>query len=121
MRKLATNVFDISVLIVGVCLNVHSITESISFSIYAVKVCFVLYNLLYQFSQLPVSVEHLNLRKPEMAELVYGPTTGLQGGPFTEPCISVKNCQYCTKFSICYLNDNVATTVFRSSSTIMCN
>ena len=34
---------------------------------------------------------------------------------------SVTNCQYCTKFSICYLNAKVSTPVFRSSSTIICN
>ena len=32
--------------------------------------CSVLHNLLYQFSQFPVSVEHLKLLKKKMAEFL---------------------------------------------------
>jgi len=71
LRKLARKIFDISVLIMGVCLNVYlSLQKGLSFSIYEVKVCSALYNLLYQFSQFPVSVEHLKLRKQKMAKLL---------------------------------------------------
>jgi len=33
---------------------------------------------------------------------------------------SLKNCQYCTELSICYLNANVSNPVFKSSSIIIC-
>ena len=65
LRKLATNIFDLSVLILGVCLNVYLSLQnvSMSFSIYEVKVCFLLHNLPCQFSQFPVSMENLKLPK----------------------------------------------------------
>ena len=83
-----------------------------------------MYNLLYQFSQFPVSMEHLKLRKPKMAELL---SMGHHRAAYVDRWTihgtvhSVTNLQYCTKFSICYLNSNVSTPVFMSSSIIMCN
>jgi hypothetical protein len=38
-----------------------------------------------------------------------------------EPVHSCTVCRYCTKFPIYYLNANVSTRLFRSSSIIMCN
>jgi hypothetical protein len=88
------------------------------------KVCSPMYNLLYQFSQFPVSMAHLKLRKKKKRQL-------LSMDHHTAPCMdqwanrgtmhSVPDCQYCTKFSICYLNANDSRPVFRSSFIIMCN
>jgi len=73
----------------------------------------LLYNLLYQFSQFPVFIEYLKLRKQTMAELLTMDHHGTMH--------SVTNFQYCIKFFNCYLNANVSMPVFRFSVIIMCN
>ena len=72
LRKWAAKIFDLSVPILGVCLKVYLSLQKIRMylSIYKVKVCSVLYNLLYQFSQFLFSVEYLKLRKQKMADLL---------------------------------------------------
>ena len=53
LTKLATKMFELSVLILGEYNStfIYSLTMfRLYFSIYEVKVCFVLYNLLYMFS-----------------------------------------------------------------------
>ena len=126
LRKVATKIFDLPVLILGVSLNVYLLLQKVrmSFSIHKVKVCSLLYNLLYQFSQFPVSMEHFKRRKQKMAEL-------LLMDHHKAPCMdrwaihgtvhSVTDCKYFTKFSICYLNVNVSRPVFGFSSIITCN
>jgi hypothetical protein len=71
-RKLANNFFEISVLIFGVRLKVYLSLQKVimSLSIYEVKTYSLLYNFLYQIFQFPVPMEHLNLRKQEMVELL---------------------------------------------------
>ena len=64
LRKLATNIFDCALLILGFYLSLQK--ERMSFSIYELKVCSVLYNLLYQFSHFPVSMEDLKLQKQKL-------------------------------------------------------
>ena len=90
-RKLVNRVFEFSVPIFSVCLNVYLSLEKVrkSFSIYEVKVCFLLYNLLYQVSQFPLPTEHLNHRKKWRICYRWN-TTGFHewtGGTFIEPCI----------------------------------
>ena len=45
------------------------VTESKD-STHKVKMCSLLYNLLYQFSQFPVSMEHSKLQKQKIVELL---------------------------------------------------
>ena len=45
------------------------------------KVCSLMYNLLYQFSQFPVSMEHLKLRKKKKTVAIDGPPHGSMRGP----------------------------------------
>ena len=94
------------------------------FSIYDVKVCSILYNLLYQFSQFSFSMKHLKLRKQEMAELLsidHHKAPRKEGWAIHGTAHHVTNCQYNTKFSIFNLNYNVSTPVIKSSSIIMCS
>jgi hypothetical protein len=68
LRKLATNIFDLSDLILGLCLNVYLSSQKVRaaffcirgkvcsvyvvtvYSVYVVTVCSLLYILLYRFS-----------------------------------------------------------------------
>ena len=85
--------------------------------------CSVLYNLLYQFSQFPVSMENFKIKK--MEELLsmdhHRALREGTGGPLVEPCVLLQIANSVQSVSICYLNANVSTRVFRSSSVIMCN
>lgn len=55
-RELATTIIEIYVLILGEGFKVYLSLQKVrmSFSIYEVKICFLLYNLLYQFFQFTV-------------------------------------------------------------------
>ena len=68
VRKLATKVFELFFLFWAYAstLIYNYRKKVLSFYIYEVKV----YNLLYQFSHFPVPMEHLQLRKQKLAELV---------------------------------------------------
>ena len=121
-EKLVTIIFEISDLIVGVSLVVYLTLQKLMtpFPIREVKINFLLYNLLQQFSQYAVFMVHLKPRR-KIADwlLMYQPRiTWLDRWVIPENMYSVTNCQYRTKFSICYLSDNVSTPVFRSSSVI---
>jgi len=92
LRKLATKIFDLSLLILGVCLNVYFSLQWVRIVFFCLrgKVCSLLYNLLYQFSQFPVSMEHLKLRKQKWPSRYRRATTGLHewtGRPCREPGI----------------------------------
>jgi len=77
-RKLATTIFEHSVLLLGVSCNVKLSLQIIrtSFTANEITACFLLYNLLYLFSQFEVFMEHLKLRKPKMAFLLSMESTG---------------------------------------------
>jgi len=77
-RKLATTIFEHSVLILGVSFNVNLSLQIVkmSFSTYEITICFLLYNLLYQLSMFEVFMEHLKLRIPKMAFLLSMERTG---------------------------------------------
>ena len=69
-------------------------------------------------------MEHLKLRKWKLAELIsmeHHWAPWLDRWAIHGAVHFVTNCQYCTKFSICYLNDNVSTPVFSPSSIVTCN
>jgi len=69
-RKLATKIFEIYALILGVSLKVYLSVQKvrISFTIDEVTMCILLHNSLYQVSHCAVFMEHLKLRKHKMAE-----------------------------------------------------
>jgi len=81
-RKLVKTIFEFSVPIFSVCLNIYLSLEKVrkSFSIYEVKVCFLLYNLLYQVSQFPLPTEHLNHRKKNGGFAIDGTPQGFMNG-----------------------------------------
>jgi len=84
LRKLATKFLDLSILILGLCLNVYLSLEKVRIvvSIEEVHRCSVLYELLYQFSHFPVSKEHLKLPKQKNGGVVIdGPPKGSMNGP----------------------------------------
>jgi hypothetical protein len=80
------------------------------------KVCSLMYNLLYQFSQFPVSMEHLKLRKQtkKRHSCYRWTTTGLHAWPVDHSW----NHAFCYrlpalyKVFICYLNANACVYVF---------
>ena len=68
-------------------------------SMYEVKVCSPLYNLLYQFSQFPVSMEHLKLRKQKNGGIaIDGPPQGSMNGPVDHSWSSA----FCYKLPVMY-------------------
>ena len=62
----------------GVSCNVKLSLQIVrtSFTANEITACFLLYNLLYLFSQFEVFMEHLKLRKPKMAFLLSMESTG---------------------------------------------
>ena len=82
-------------------------------------VCSVLYSVIctVQFT-LPVFAVS-SFRGRGEASKTQNSTNGPVGYSWNHAIIA--HCQYCTKFSNCYLNTNVSRPVFRSSSIIMCN
>ena len=95
LRKLTTKIFDISLLTFSVSLNVYFSLHSVRIVFFYIrgKACSLLYNLLHQFSQFPISMEHLKLRKQKLPRCYRRTTTGLHertGGPCEEQGILLK-------------------------------
>ena len=120
---MATTIFEFSVLIACVLLKVYLTLQKLRtpFTICEVNICFVLYKLHEQFSHVAVFTVHLNLRIKTADWLLVAQHTisWLDRWAIPGTMHSVTNCQYRTKFFICYLNDNICTPVCRFSSVIM--
>jgi hypothetical protein len=118
LRKLATKIFDLSALILGLCFNgyFNHREQGLPFSTHVVKVCSLLYNLLYWFSYVLIFTELQSFKKNGVVAINETP----QGSANGTVC-SVADCQYCTNSSGCYLKVNDSTPVFTPYSINMLN
>lgn len=123
LRKSDTNIFGLSVLMLGLYLKkYHQWKWELSFSLYQVKVCFLLHSLLHRLPYFLVFM-HLQSFGKKWRNCLHGPPQGSANGLVNHwwSCAFCYRLPWFTNSSGCYLNATVSTPVFKSYSITMCN